>query len=327
MPCVASGATEIVSPMRLSSTSVEAAGGQPGRAIVLVHGAANSAGVWRFWQTALARHGWTTHAVDLRGHGADATDLSAVSMHDYAADVAEFAQSLDAPPVVMGWSMGGLVAMMAARAGIAAACVGLAPSTPARSVDAAPPLRTGVFGPEEYGIASRDPNDQPAMPDLDLDERNVALASPASESRLARDERKAGIVIESLPCPLLIATGTADASWPRSALRRTMAQSGLHRGRGRVALGAGAQPSRVRCPSAPHRLVAGALLAADREGSGLAVAPMQWRCSKGVGPPPYDCLRATHTRSSLCSVTGPPSKSPYSSSTVKPASSSRCCIS
>ena len=203
--------------MRLPSTSVEAAGGQPGRAIVLVHGAANSAGVWQFWQAALAGHGWTTHAVDLRGHGADATDLSAVSMHDYAADVAEFARSLDAPPVVMGWSMGGLVAMMAARAGIAAACVGLAPSAPARSVDAAAALRTGVFGPEEYGIAGRDPNDQPAMPDLDLDERNVALASLASESRLARDERKAGIVIESLPCPLLIATGTADASWPRSA--------------------------------------------------------------------------------------------------------------
>ena len=74
-----------------------------------------------------------------------------------------------------------------------------------------------VFGPEEYGIAGRDPNDQPAMPDLDLDERNVALASLASESRLARDERKAGIVIESVPCPLLIATGTADVSWPRSA--------------------------------------------------------------------------------------------------------------
>ena len=73
------------------------------------------------------------------------------------------------------------------------------------------------FGPEEYGIASRDPNDQPAMPDLDLDERNVALASLAPESRLARDERKAGIVIESLPCPLLIATGAADANWPRSA--------------------------------------------------------------------------------------------------------------
>ena len=178
--------------MRLPVTSVEATAGQPGRAIVLVHGAANSAGVWQLWQTALAGHGWTTHAVDLRGHGADATDLSTVSMRDYAADVAEFARSLAALPVVMGWSMGGLVAMMAARAGIAAACVGLAPSTPAMSVDAVPPLRTGVFGPEEYGIAGRDPNDQPAMPDLDLDERNVALASLASESRLARDERKAG---------------------------------------------------------------------------------------------------------------------------------------
>jgi len=56
---------------------------------------------------------------------------------------------------------------------------------------------------------------QPSMPDLDLEERRIALASLSPESLLARDERQAGIVIESLPCPLLIVTGTADSSWPR----------------------------------------------------------------------------------------------------------------
>jgi hypothetical protein len=34
-------------------------------------------------------------------------------------------------------------------------------------------------------------------------------------SRLARDERKRGIVIGHLPCPLLIVTGELDTSWPR----------------------------------------------------------------------------------------------------------------
>ena len=52
------------------------------------------------------------------------------------------------------------------------------------------------------------------MPDLDLEERRIALASLAKESRHARDERKRGIVIQSLPCPLLIVNGEKDTAWP-----------------------------------------------------------------------------------------------------------------
>ncbi len=49
--------------------------------IVLIHGAANSAGVWTFWQGALAARGWASHAVDLRGHGAgEPADLSHTTM-------------------------------------------------------------------------------------------------------------------------------------------------------------------------------------------------------------------------------------------------------
>ncbi len=46
--------------------------------------------------------------------------------------------------------------------------------------------------------------------------------------------------------------------------------------------------------------------------------------AQGHAPP---VSLATKTRSSLPSVTGPPSKSPYTASTVNPESSSRCCIS
>ena len=114
----------------------------------------------------------------------------------------------------MGWSMGGLVAMMVAAKGDSAASIGLAPSTPTLMLDARVDVRDGEFGAEEYGITSDDPADQRAMPDLDMEERNVALASLGRESRYARDDRKAGIVIESLPCPLLIVTGSDDRQWP-----------------------------------------------------------------------------------------------------------------
>ena len=206
------------SPRRSSSGAGDPPAADPGPVpIVLVHGAANSAAVWTFWREALATGGWSVHPMNLRGHGdGPPADLAVTAMADYVADVVAFARALGPPLVLIGWSMGGLVAMMAAASISASACVALAPSAPARTVDRRRPLRRGMFGPEEYGIVSRDPSLQPAMPDLDLEERGVALAALGPESRLARDERSAGIVVEPLPCPLLIVTGTADTQWPRA---------------------------------------------------------------------------------------------------------------
>jgi pimeloyl-ACP methyl ester carboxylesterase len=188
--------------------------------ILLVHGAANSAHVWTFWFQSLDGRGWPAVAIDLRGHGARAgTDLSTTRMADYTEDVVAEARRLPRPPVLLGWSMGGLVAMMAARACAAIACVALAPSAPTRATDRSVPLRTGTFGAAAYGIRSSSLSAQPTMPDLDLEERRIALVSLGPESQLARDERAAGIVIEPLPCPLLIVTGTADTFWPRERYR------------------------------------------------------------------------------------------------------------
>ena len=198
-------------------TVVEATAPSERPPLVLVHGAANSSGVWRFWQQALAERGWTSHAVDLRGHGDSDGAVDGATMGDYAEDVSSVVEGLPDAPVVAGWSMGGLVAMMVAARGLARACVALAPSTPAATRDETIEVRRGVFGPEEYGITSRDPVEQPAMPDLDIEERRVAIESLSPESRTARDDRKAGIVIASLPCPLLVVTGSEDRDWPRSA--------------------------------------------------------------------------------------------------------------
>jgi pimeloyl-ACP methyl ester carboxylesterase len=185
--------------------------------IILIHGAANSARVWTSWQPLLAERGYASHAIDLRGHGdSPSLDLSATTMQDYADDVASLIGDLPSC-VLMGWSMGGLVAMIAAeRATNVRACIGLAPSTPAQIRDASIALRTGEFDAGEYGITNTDPDHQSAMPDLDREERVCALSSLSLESRYARDERAAGVVVASLPCPLFIVTGTADAQWPRS---------------------------------------------------------------------------------------------------------------
>jgi len=186
--------------------------------VVLVHGAANSASVWAYWQRELAARAFASYAIDLRGHGAsDRVDLPRISMEDYADDVVTLMREFAEPPILIGWSMGGLAAMLAAEAAPALAFVGLAPSTPALDRDATVPLREGVFGIEEYGITHFDPDaEQPAMFDLDREERAIALASRSQESRYARDERAAGVVVRDINCPALIVTSTADTQWPRS---------------------------------------------------------------------------------------------------------------
>lgn len=50
-------------------------------------------------------------------------------------------------------------------------------------------------------------------------ERLVVLDSLGMECRLARDERRAGVDVERLDCPLLIVPGTADTQWPAERYR------------------------------------------------------------------------------------------------------------
>lgn len=179
--------------------------------VLLVHGAANSNLMWSFWQDELAEHGYPAYAVDLRGHGASVPyDLSGTSMQDYADDVRSLAAQLRTPPILLGWSMGGLVALMAAGHVGTPAWIGLEPSVPGEAKGPSPTNSGGVFGPEEYGITSADPEDQPAMHDLRVGERRIALESLGLESRFARDERQAGIWVDEPGCPLLIASGSAN---------------------------------------------------------------------------------------------------------------------
>lgn len=199
----------------VTTTIPQVANGRP--PVVLVHGAANTKGVWRLWQERLASAGWASHALDLRGHGDTPGDIATATMQDYEADLSDVARQLGAPPVLMGWSMGGLVALMTAAEGSAAACVCLAPSTPALEVDPAVPVKQGEFGPEAYRVLGDDPADQPMMQDLTLSERRIAVTSLAKESQYARDQRRAGVVVRSISCPLLIVTGTNDGQWPATA--------------------------------------------------------------------------------------------------------------
>jgi pimeloyl-ACP methyl ester carboxylesterase len=100
--------------------------------VIFAHGA--FCGGWAFEQfrKPFEARGCACVAPDMRGHGAGASrDATAgLSMSDYAADLAKLVASQAEPPILVGHSLGGLVAQMAAARAPVRALVLLAPSPP-----------------------------------------------------------------------------------------------------------------------------------------------------------------------------------------------------
>jgi pimeloyl-ACP methyl ester carboxylesterase len=120
----------------------------------------------------------------------DAVDLQA-GLDVGRARMADYAAQVPAADAVVGWSLGGLAAMLAAQERPPGRLVLLEPSPPAevQGRDESVVPRAGTFDPEEvYG----------SFP--------AGLAA-RPESTWARDERKRGISIPRLACPALVVYG------------------------------------------------------------------------------------------------------------------------
>lgn len=102
---------------------------------VFIHGMWATADVWRNWRSFLEGRGWQTLAPALRHHDAPPlappAALGTTSLRDYAADLADALQGLPDKPVLIGHSMGGLLALMLCARGLARAGVLLTPAAPA----------------------------------------------------------------------------------------------------------------------------------------------------------------------------------------------------
>jgi pimeloyl-ACP methyl ester carboxylesterase len=84
--------------------------------LLFVHGAFCAAWIWETkFMPWFADRGWEVHAVSLRGHGESegSRRLHEFGIDDYVDDVLDVAGRCTAPPVLIGHSMGGMVAQRA----------------------------------------------------------------------------------------------------------------------------------------------------------------------------------------------------------------------
>jgi len=104
--------------------------------LLLIHGLWCTAAVWRKCMGYLAHRGWNCHALGLRGHGTATAPgpIGQVRIADHLSDLRALIEACDAPPVLVGHDLGGLLALHVTDA--VRARVALAPLVP-------PPLGRG----------------------------------------------------------------------------------------------------------------------------------------------------------------------------------------
>ncbi|RAK57039.1 alpha/beta fold hydrolase [Phenylobacterium deserti] len=211
--------------------------------MVMVHGA--FCGGWAFerFRRPFEQAGWTVAAPDLPGHAAtDPPDaVCGLSMRHYADAVADTCARQSAPPVLVGHSLGGLVALMAARRTPVRALVLFAPSAPwgvtgFSMEEAATAFGVQMLGPFPTGAMEPDAD---IMRRFSLDKVSKADAR-ALIARMRRESAKAlsetlnwwldPFMTTSLgagaSAPSLVLVGDQDRVHPPATVRQTAARIG-----------------------------------------------------------------------------------------------------
>ncbi len=88
--------------------------GEEGRVVLLFHGGGQTRHAWGGAAASLAGKGWVAYTIDQRGHGdSDWSPEAHYHIEYFAQDLREICATFDAPPVVVGASLGGIAAMLA----------------------------------------------------------------------------------------------------------------------------------------------------------------------------------------------------------------------
>lgn len=211
--------------------------------LVMIHGA--FCGPWAFdrFRKPFEGKGYAVHAPTLRFHDcgqAPPRALGKTSLLDYADDLEKLIAGLGETPILVGHSLGGLLAQMLAARGKARACVLLAPSAPwgvlpstmFEIASAQALLMTGDYWnapiAPNYAIAAAHTLDR-----LEPAERHAVYARFVPESGLATFEvmqwaldlrRAAHVRARDVACAMLCLVGSDDKINPPSTVSRIAAR-------------------------------------------------------------------------------------------------------
>lgn len=209
--------------------------------IFMIHGMWCGSWVWENYERFFEKQGYDCVTTTLRHHDMNPQDdpdpqLGTTSLLDYAEDLEREIQQLGVTPIVMGHSMGGLLAQILASRGMAKALVLLAPAPPAGIFALTPSVIKSLWGVQTTWRFWKKPIRQTfseavysLLHLLPPDEQNETYDKFVYESGRAfseigywfLDPNDASSVGESkVACPVLVIAGTEDRVTPASVVRQ-----------------------------------------------------------------------------------------------------------
>jgi pimeloyl-ACP methyl ester carboxylesterase len=201
-----------------------------GRPVLLVHGYVADATVFTDWLPFLAARGCAPVALNLRGRAGSrpGTKIGGVSIDDYVEDAAQAARALGRP-LVIGHSMGGLIAQRLAELDLVDAAALIAPAPPRGITVLTWQLAIRQLKYLPAILASRAV--QPSREDIRVLVMNRVPAADQDEliDRLVPDSGRAGreMSITGVPvdasrirCPLLVVAASDDQFIPAKTVTR-----------------------------------------------------------------------------------------------------------
>ncbi|NOZ93161.1 MAG: alpha/beta hydrolase [Acidobacteria bacterium] len=122
------------------------------KTLVMIHGMFSAPWVWEKYVPFFEDVGWRCVTPTLRHHDIEPgspppPELGTTSVLDYVEDLEELIRGLEEEPVLMGHSMGGLLAQMLAARGQGSAAVLLTPAAPAGVLALSPAVIKSFLGP------------------------------------------------------------------------------------------------------------------------------------------------------------------------------------
>jgi len=186
--------------------------------IVFIHMSWGGAWAFDLYIKHFTQRGYNCHALDLRGHGDSGGTVNGTTMQDYVDDVRTAVEYLKLDnPIVVGHSMGGLIALMYSAQFESSATISLDGSS---SLEVQQSSEEKIY-PESYTPQSAGMPKNPIKAMLALKDiypwRLMKMKGMLKvESGVARSERKKGISIpkEKLPQPLLFIGAEKGTSLP-----------------------------------------------------------------------------------------------------------------
>ena len=204
--------------------------------VLFIHGLLGGAWYFEKYQRFFALHGYATYAVNLRGRAGSrpVADIGRVTLEEFVQDALDVADALDRP-VVVGHSMGGLIAQKLGERGAARALVLLCPAPPGGIpfIGARLLVRQLKYLPR---ILSSRPLRGSFADDCALTLNRVPAAErEALHARFIGDSGRAGremsfgalrVDAERVTCPVLVVSGSDDRFVPPRIARSVAAKYG-----------------------------------------------------------------------------------------------------